>query len=89
MVSPLGLAATTSRVYQTIYDIFSQLPPRQRRQKCLLAFLMPDRIDILQATESLVWHITLEYSSVSYFSSGKHYGKEYRKLKDNCTSLID
>ena len=30
-------------------DIFSQLLPRQRRQKCLLAFLMPNRMHIPQA----------------------------------------
>ena len=40
---------TASKVYHTIYDIFSQLLLRQQRQKCLLVFLMPDRIVILQA----------------------------------------
>ena len=52
-------------------------------------FLCPIRIDILQAHRITAVALHLGVFQCIVFSSGKHYGKEYRKSNDNCTSLIN
>ena len=55
-------------VYQTIYDIFSQLLPWLRHQKCFLVFLMPNKMLIQQAHRITVVALHLGvFQGVVYF----------------------
>ena len=88
MVIPLKLEV---KFYQTIQRyLFSQLLPRQQRQKCLLAFLMPDRIDILQVHRitAVALHLRV-FQGIVIFLREALWIKSIEESNDNITNYVN